>query len=53
MDVGFGEADEGRGRGAIGWREDKVKFKEAMTDKSGDSTEVCQCSQPSILTAWS
>ena len=38
--VGFVEADEGRGRGAIGWGEDRVQFKEAMTGKCGDSTEV-------------
>ena len=39
-DVGLVEEDEGRGREAIGCREDRVQFQEAITGKSGDSTEV-------------
>ena len=39
-DVGFVEAGEGSGRRAIGRREDRVYFKEAMTGKSGDSTKL-------------
>ena len=39
-DVGFVETDEGRSRRVIGWGEDRIHFREAMTGDIGESMIV-------------